>query len=121
MWYLNSTEWYLVETNYDHWLPDPPKDDRRCDARALCECALMSTDRTIAQAALNQVGEADINLSTLWKVLSVPQGASVCLRCTSLTPDSPQRRHHVHRRDRAQQWHAHHLRSLSASHVLSSH
>lgn len=120
MWYLNSTEWYLVETNYDHWLPDPPKDDRRCGARALCECALTS-DRTIAQAALNQVGEADINLSTLWKVLSVPQGAPFSLPPLYVThPDSPQRRHHVHRRDRSQQWHAHHLRSLSASHVLSS-
>ena len=77
MWYLNSTEWYLVETNYDHWLPDPPKDDRRCAACAACECALISADRTIAQAALDQVGEADISLSTLWKVLSVQQGALV--------------------------------------------
>lgn len=86
MWYLNSTEWYLVETNYDHWLPDPPKDDRRCAACAACECALISADRTIAQAALDQVGEADISLSTLWKVLSVPQGALLASVCSALTP-----------------------------------
>jgi len=27
-WYLNSTSWFLVETNYDHWKPQPSDDDR---------------------------------------------------------------------------------------------
>ena len=27
-WYLNSTQWFLVETNYDHWKPQPSDDDR---------------------------------------------------------------------------------------------
>ncbi|XP_065672924.1 N-acylethanolamine-hydrolyzing acid amidase isoform X2 [Hydra vulgaris] len=31
MYYLNDTEygWFLVQTNYDHWLNPPPWDDRR--------------------------------------------------------------------------------------------
>lgn len=36
VWNMNETEWYLVETNYDHWLPDPAKDDRRCALLFLC-------------------------------------------------------------------------------------
>jgi hypothetical protein len=74
VWYLNSTVWYLVETNYDHWLPDPPTDDRRCvdhSARVSPPHSLVST---IAEEALDQVGAADIDLSTLYKVLSVPKG-----------------------------------------------
>jgi len=33
----NSTDptWYMVQTNYDHWLPDPPDDDRRTIAQNL--------------------------------------------------------------------------------------
>jgi hypothetical protein len=29
VWYLNSTTWYRLQTNYDHWLPVPTADDRR--------------------------------------------------------------------------------------------
>ncbi|XP_072352408.1 N-acylethanolamine-hydrolyzing acid amidase-like isoform X3 [Scyliorhinus torazame] len=48
-------QWYRVETNYDHWEPPPPYDDRR----------------TPANHALNATGQKNINLPTLFKVLSI--------------------------------------------------
>ncbi|KAK0143167.1 N-acylethanolamine-hydrolyzing acid amidase [Merluccius polli] len=45
--------WYLVETNFDHWLPSQ---DRRRDK---------------ADMALNATGQKNINLATLYQVLSV--------------------------------------------------
>ncbi|XP_067846414.1 N-acylethanolamine-hydrolyzing acid amidase-like isoform X3 [Heptranchias perlo] len=48
-------QWYRVETNYDHWTTPPPFDDRR----------------TPAIRALNTTGQDNINLHTLFKVLSV--------------------------------------------------
>ncbi|XP_040273887.1 N-acylethanolamine-hydrolyzing acid amidase [Bufo bufo] len=48
-------EWFRVETNYDHWTTPPPDDDRR----------------TPAIKALNATGQANINIDTLYKVLSV--------------------------------------------------
>ncbi|XP_075462819.1 N-acylethanolamine-hydrolyzing acid amidase-like [Ascaphus truei] len=48
-------EWFHVETNYDHWTTPPPHDDRR----------------TPANKAMNATGQANINLDTLYKVLSV--------------------------------------------------
>uniref|UniRef100_A0A8C5LRA9 N-acylethanolamine-hydrolyzing acid amidase n=1 Tax=Leptobrachium leishanense TaxID=445787 RepID=A0A8C5LRA9_9ANUR len=48
-------EWFHVETNYDHWTNPPPTDDRR----------------TPAIKAMNATGQANINLDTLYKVLSV--------------------------------------------------
>ncbi|XP_072352407.1 N-acylethanolamine-hydrolyzing acid amidase-like isoform X2 [Scyliorhinus torazame] len=44
-------QWYRVETNYDHWEPPPPYDDRR----------------TPANHALNATGQKNINLPTLFK------------------------------------------------------
>lgn len=29
VWYLNSSAWYRLQTNYDHWRPVPKADDRR--------------------------------------------------------------------------------------------
>ncbi|XP_043825447.1 N-acylethanolamine-hydrolyzing acid amidase [Dromiciops gliroides] len=57
IWPLDPTngEWFRVETNYDHWKPTPPWDDRR----------------TPAIKALNTTGQENINLDTLFKVLSV--------------------------------------------------
>ncbi|XP_066510206.1 N-acylethanolamine-hydrolyzing acid amidase-like isoform X2 [Hoplias malabaricus] len=48
-------QWYLVETNYDHWLPTPKRDDRR----------------DVAMKALNATGQNNINLRSLYQVLSV--------------------------------------------------
>ncbi|XP_042323237.1 N-acylethanolamine-hydrolyzing acid amidase [Sceloporus undulatus] len=50
-----SGSWYRVETNYDHWKAPPPFDDRR----------------TPAIKALNATGQENINLESLYKVLSV--------------------------------------------------
>ncbi|XP_066488279.1 N-acylethanolamine-hydrolyzing acid amidase [Tiliqua scincoides] len=50
-----SGEWYRVETNYDHWKAPPPRDDRR----------------TPAIKALNATGQQNINLESLYQVLSV--------------------------------------------------
>ncbi|XP_044536210.1 N-acylethanolamine-hydrolyzing acid amidase [Gracilinanus agilis] len=57
IWPLDPTngQWFRVETNYDHWKPPPKWDDRR----------------TPAIKALNSTGQENINLDTLFKVLSV--------------------------------------------------
>lgn len=47
--------WYRVETNYDHWLPTPKRDDRR----------------HVAMKALNATGQNHISMNTLYQVLSV--------------------------------------------------
>ncbi|KAJ6657497.1 hypothetical protein lerEdw1_002432 [Lerista edwardsae] len=46
--------WYRVETNYDHWKAPPPSDDRR----------------TPAIKAMNATGQRNINLESLYQVLS---------------------------------------------------
>nr|XP_006007654.1 PREDICTED: N-acylethanolamine-hydrolyzing acid amidase-like isoform X2 [Latimeria chalumnae] len=51
----DNVRWYRVETNYDHWTTPPPFDDRR----------------TPAIKALNIIRQENINLDTLFKVLSV--------------------------------------------------
>ena len=58
LWYLNAMEgqWFLVETNYDHWTTPPPDDDRR--------------DPAIK--AMNATGRANINAPALFNVLSIP-------------------------------------------------
>ena len=58
IWRLNSTEsrWYLVETNYDHWNPPPSSDNRRDPA----------------MNAMNNIGQGNIDVNSLYKVLSTP-------------------------------------------------
>lgn len=58
IWYLNATKgaWYLVETNYDHWEAPPTSDDRRDPAIAL----------------LNSMGSKNLNMHSLYQVLSTP-------------------------------------------------
>ncbi|XP_041756623.1 N-acylethanolamine-hydrolyzing acid amidase isoform X3 [Coregonus clupeaformis] len=58
--------WFRVETNFDHWLPPPAKDHRR-DA---------------ANKALNATGQDNINMNTMFKVLSMNP---VCSRSTVYT------------------------------------
>ncbi|XP_069092945.1 N-acylethanolamine-hydrolyzing acid amidase isoform X1 [Pleurodeles waltl] len=57
IWPLDPLQggWFRVETNYDHWTTPPPSDDRR----------------TAAIKAMNATGQENINLDTLYKVLSV--------------------------------------------------
>ncbi|XP_068089402.1 N-acylethanolamine-hydrolyzing acid amidase-like [Hyperolius riggenbachi] len=57
LWPLDplTGQWFHVETNYDHWTTPPPSDDRR----------------TPAIRAMNATGQENINIDTLFKVLSV--------------------------------------------------
>jgi len=52
----NATQppYYVLETNYDHWNPPPPTDDRRYPAE---DC-------------MAEIGESGIDLSTLFNVLN---------------------------------------------------
>ena len=34
VWFLNSSTWYRLQTNYDHWEPVPKADDRRTPGRS---------------------------------------------------------------------------------------
>ena len=52
----NHGQWYVLETNYDHWDPPPTSDDRR--------------DPAIK--ALNRIGRNNINAETLYQALSTP-------------------------------------------------
>lgn len=59
IWRLNASskgieKWYLLETNYDHWVPPPASDDRR----------------TPGMKAMNATGQANINAYTILKVLT---------------------------------------------------
>ena len=58
IWRLDAFDgrWFLVETNYDHWLPPPASDDRR----------------NPAIKAMNETGRAHITGTTLFSVLSTP-------------------------------------------------
>ena len=52
----SEDRWFLVETNYDHWVPPPPSDDRR--------------DPAIK--AMNESGRRNLGKDSLFKVLSTP-------------------------------------------------
>ena len=58
IWRLNTAKgrWFLVETNYDHWDPPPPSDDRR--------------DPAIK--AMDETGRGNVSASSLFHVLSLP-------------------------------------------------
>lgn len=60
IWRLNADsagieKWYLLETNYDHWMPPPSTDDRR----------------TPGMKAMNETTQEKINLETLMKVMTI--------------------------------------------------
>jgi len=56
IWELNVAKgrWFEVETNFDHWEPD--KDGRR----------------TTAEQVMNKIGQRDISLDGIFRVLSTP-------------------------------------------------
>jgi len=55
VWSLQeANQWWLVETNYDHWLPDPPSDPRA----------------TVANKAMQALGQASLSEDGLYGVLS---------------------------------------------------
>ncbi|XP_027710443.1 N-acylethanolamine-hydrolyzing acid amidase-like [Vombatus ursinus] len=56
IWPLNpEREWFLVQTNCDHWTPCPPRDDRRIPA----------------MKAMNETGQANISLDKLYEILTM--------------------------------------------------
>lgn len=75
-----SLSWYRVETNYDHWLPTPKRDDRRqVDDRFLIQyhtiriwsslwIVSFCSFRDVAMKALNVTGQNHINMNTLYQV-----------------------------------------------------
>ena len=58
IWRVDSFEgrWFLVETNYDHWIPPPTSDNRR--------------DPAIK--AMNETGRSHVSTASLFHVLSTP-------------------------------------------------
>ncbi|KAL4233366.1 hypothetical protein ACF0H5_008048 [Mactra antiquata] len=56
VWMLNATDgqWFLVQTNYDHWKPPPPDDNRRSPATR----------------AMNSMGSSNITVESLFHVMS---------------------------------------------------
>lgn len=58
IWHLDQAagQWFLVETNYDHWDPPPYSDDRRDPA----------------EKAMNSTGQENLSKDTLFQVLSTP-------------------------------------------------
>lgn len=67
VWMLNDTDsWYILETNYDHWLPPPSDDDRQ----------------TPGMKALNSTTQANINYETVFDVLSINP---VCNKCVFIS------------------------------------
>ncbi|XP_036454236.1 N-acylethanolamine-hydrolyzing acid amidase-like [Colossoma macropomum] len=70
----NMGQWYLVETNYDHWLPTPKRDIRR----------------DVAMKALNATGQNNINMRSLYQVLSVvPVCNSITVYTTVMSAAAP--------------------------------
>jgi hypothetical protein len=60
VWILNASapgfdKWFLLETNYDHWVPPPAKDDRR----------------TPGIKAMNDVTQERIDFETLMSVITL--------------------------------------------------
>jgi len=69
VWVLNSTNWFEVQTNYDHWKQPPWFDDRVVPA----------------DNAMNALGQANLDLEGLFKVLSVKPVLNLQSTFTMLT------------------------------------
>jgi hypothetical protein len=56
LWTLGGPkkQWYLIQTNHDHWRPSPPGDYRS----------------VVGELALNAIGQENISLDSLYRVLS---------------------------------------------------
>ncbi|KAK7480874.1 hypothetical protein BaRGS_00027875 [Batillaria attramentaria] len=50
-----NNRWYVLETNYDHWLPAPPGDNQR---------------RAVGEKEMDKLGATAVNATTLYTVLS---------------------------------------------------
>lgn len=54
VWSINSTSFYRLETNYDHWEPVPKADDRR----------------TPGNTNMNALGKSGVGIPGLWNVMT---------------------------------------------------
>ncbi|XP_061584663.1 N-acylethanolamine-hydrolyzing acid amidase-like [Cololabis saira] len=67
--------WYRVETNFDHWLPPPSTDHRR----------------EAANKALNATGQANLNMSSVYQVLSLfPVCNGITIYSTLMSAAAPE-------------------------------
>lgn len=55
LWEIDEENWFLLQTNYDHWLPQPQNDDRV----------------TIPVQRINELGQDNVNEDTLYHLLSI--------------------------------------------------
>jgi len=69
VWVLNSTKWFEVQTNYDHWNQPPWFDDRVVPA----------------DEAMTALGQENLSLDGLFKVLSVKPVLNIQSTFTMLT------------------------------------
>jgi len=69
VWVLNSTKWFEVQTNYDHWKQPPWFDDRVVPA----------------DEAMTALGQEGLSLANLFKVLSVKPVLNLQSTFTMLT------------------------------------
>lgn len=68
--------WFRVETNFDHWLPPPQMDHRR----------------EMANKAMNATGQENINMDTLYQVLTLfPVCNGITVYTTTMSAAHPQR------------------------------
>ena len=68
IWPLDGDAWYRVETNYFHWDPTPPIDNRR----------------ETAESDLNKIGQENIDLKGIYQVLSDPPVLNIWTIYTAL-------------------------------------
>lgn len=75
IWKINVAEgrWYVLETNYPHWKPDPPSDDRA----------------TVAKQQMDLMGQANLSYDGLWNVLSTTPVLNVETTYTALMYNAP--------------------------------
>jgi len=87
---LDATSWYLAQTNYDHWLPDPATDPRRSVATA----TLDQLGRSSASSPLGLFAVASTypvhNPHTAYTaVMSARDGTLTSYVRTGLCPEDP--------------------------------
>jgi N-acylethanolamine-hydrolysing acid amidase len=70
VWPLSSSSgaWYRLQTNYDHWKPAPPRDDRR----------------TPGNEHMQDVGPDAFDEETLWGVLATVPTLNNATKYTSI-------------------------------------
>lgn len=81
IWKIDTSvgRWFLVETNYPHWKPDPPSDDRA----------------TVAIQQMKLMGQDNLSFDGLWNVLSTIPVLNLQTTYTSLMYSAPSGPPHI--------------------------